>query len=106
MLVDKALFIPLFQKLPFISESTFTRFNWRGWEFVDKYRIHEEVGDVFMMVTPGKLWLHLCNPEALAEILKKEEKFPRPMEIFAMTKVFGENLTTVSKIMTHETSNP
>jgi hypothetical protein len=53
------------------------------------------VGDVFMMVTPGKLWIHLCNPEALANVLRKEEKLPRAMEIFEMTKVFGDNLTTV-----------
>lgn len=94
MVVDKKIFIPIFEKLPFGSGS-FTRFNWRGWEFSDKYRAHEEMGDVFMIATPGRNWIHLCNPEALAEVLRKEKDFPRPMEIFAMTKVFGDNLTTV-----------
>ena len=94
MVVDKKIFIPIFEKLPFGSGS-FTRFNWRGWEFVDKYRAHEEMGDVFMIVTPGRNWIHLCNPEALTEVLRKERDFPRPMEIFEMTKVFGDNLSTV-----------
>lgn len=94
MVVDKKFFIPLFQKLPFGSGS-FTRFNWRGWEFGDKYRAHEEMGDIFMVVTPGRNWVHLCNPEALTEVLKKEYNFPRPMELFEMTKVFGDNLSTV-----------
>ncbi|KAF1952258.1 cytochrome P450 [Byssothecium circinans] len=93
MLVDKRFFIPLFEKLPFGSGS-FTRFNWRGWEFADKYRVHEEIGDIFIMVTPGRVWVHLCDPEALAEVLRKDKEFPRPLEIFEMTKVFGENLST------------
>ncbi|KAJ4286037.1 hypothetical protein N0V90_013384 [Kalmusia sp. IMI 367209] len=93
MVLDKRVFIPLFEKLPF-GPGTFTRFNWRGWEFADKYRAHEEMGDVFLMVTPGRLWIHLCNPEALTEVLRKEKEFPRPLEIFEMTKVFGDNLST------------
>lgn len=94
MVLDKRFFIPLFEKLPFGPDS-FTRFNWRGCEFADKYRAHEEMGDVFMMVTPGRLCVHLCDPEALNEVLRKEKEFPRPLEIFEMTKVFGDNLSTV-----------
>jgi len=94
MVLDKRVFIPLFEKLPF-GPGTFTRYNWRGWEFADKYRAHEEMGDVFLMATPGRLWIHLCNPEALADVLRKDKEFPRPLEIFEMTKVFGDNLSTV-----------
>ncbi|KAH8704634.1 cytochrome P450 [Phaeosphaeriaceae sp. PMI808] len=95
MLVDKRIFVPLFEKLP-IGSGSFTRFNWRGWEFADKYRAHKEMGDIFMMVTPGRLWVHLCNPEALSEVLRKDKDFPRPLEIFEMTKVFGDNLSTAN----------
>ncbi|OAL45508.1 putative cytochrome P450 [Pyrenochaeta sp. DS3sAY3a] len=93
MLVDKKIFVPLFAYFP-IGTGSFTRFNWRGWEFADKYQVHEELGDIFMMVTPGRLWVHLCNPEALSEVLRKEKDFPRPLEIFEMTKVFGDNVST------------
>lgn len=34
--------IPFLKKLPF-GNGTFTQFNWRGWEFADKYRAHEEM---------------------------------------------------------------
>jgi hypothetical protein len=94
MVVGKSVFIPLFEKLPF-GTGSFTRFNWRGWEFGDKYHAHQEIGDIFMVVTPGRNWVHLCDPEALSEVLKKEHQYPRPMEIFEMTKVFGDNLSTV-----------
>lgn len=53
-------------------------------------------GDVVMMVTPGRLLIHLCGPEALAEVLRNDKEFPRPLEIFEMTKVFGDNLSTVN----------
>ncbi|PSN65279.1 cytochrome P450 [Corynespora cassiicola Philippines] len=66
----------------------------RRWEFADKYRVHEEVGDVFVMVTPARIWVHLCNPEALAKVLRKEKEFPTPLKIFEMTKVFDDNLST------------
>jgi hypothetical protein len=98
MILDKRFIVPLFEKLPF-GPGTFTRFNWRGWEFADKYRAHEEMGDVFLMVTSGRLWIHLCNPEALVEVLRKDKEFPRPLEIFEMTKVFGDNLSTVRSLI-------
>jgi hypothetical protein len=81
MAVDKRFFIPLFERLPFGS-GNFTRFNWRGWEFQDKFRSHAEMGDVFMVVTPGRNWLYVCNAEALTEIFQRRADFPRPLEIF------------------------
>lgn len=81
MAVDKRFFIPLFQRVPF-GTGTFTRFNWRGWEFADKYKSHMEMGDVFMIVTPGRNWLYVCDPQALADIFQRRSDFPRPLEIF------------------------
>jgi len=81
MVVDKKLFIPIFEKSPF-GTGSFTRFNWHGWEFADKYRAHEEMGDPFMVVTPGRNWPYVCEPEALVEIFQRRSDFPRPREIF------------------------
>lgn len=67
MTVDKGVFIPPSEKLPFGPE-TFARFNRRGLEFADKYHAHKEMGEVVLTVTPGQIWIHLCNPEALAEV--------------------------------------
>lgn len=83
MLVDKKIFIPLFKRFPFGSGS-FTRYNWRGWEFEDKNRSHLELGDVFVLVTPGRNWLYLCNAEALLDVFQRRADFPRPLELFGM----------------------
>ena len=79
MIVDKT-FIPLFKSLPFGS-GTFTRYNWRGWEFEDKNKSHLELGDVFIAVTPGKNWLYLCNAEALLDVFHRRADFSRPLEL-------------------------
>ena len=110
MIVDKKIFIPLFERLPFGS-GNFTRYNWRGWEFQDKNKSHLEKGDVFVVVTPGRNWLYLCNAEALLDVFQRRADFPRPLELFGrpqlpcnsptmltwpeMVKVFGPNLSTV-----------
>lgn len=112
MIVDKKFFIPLFQRLPFGS-GTFTRYNWRGWEFADKNKSHLEMGDVFVVVTPGRNWLYLCNAEALVDVFQRRADFPRPLELFGMSylskgqllliliemvNIFGLNLSTVSLV--------
>ena len=73
-------FIRLFKKSPF-GNGRFTRFNWRGWEIQDRYRTHQELGDAFVFVTPGKNWLQLCNAEALADVFQRREDFVRPIEM-------------------------
>lgn len=83
MVVDKKIFIPIFERFPFGS-GNFTRYNWRGWEFTDKYRSHMEMGDVFMLVTPGRNWLYLCNAESLVDVFQRRSDFPRPLEIFGI----------------------
>ncbi|KAF2746361.1 cytochrome P450 [Sporormia fimetaria CBS 119925] len=92
MIVDK-VFVPLFKKIPF-GTGSFTRYNWRGWEFEDKFRSHEELGGAFVLVTPGRNWLYVCDPVALADIFQRRADFPRPLEIYEMTNVFGPNLST------------
>ena len=81
MIVDKKIFIPLFKRLPF-GPGAFTRYNWRGWEFEDKNRSYLELGDIFVVVTPGRNWVYLCNAEALLEMFHRRTDFPRPLELF------------------------
>lgn len=81
MIVDKSVFIPLFERLPF-GTGSFTRYNWRGWEFKEKARSHLEMGDAFVIVTPGRNWFYLCNAEALIDVFHRRDDFPRPLELF------------------------
>ncbi len=83
--------IPIFKCIPFGS-GTFTRYCHRGWEFYDRNRTHLELGDVFMIVTPRKNILYICNAEALAEVIERRNEFQRPLEVLrkAMTILFPE----------------
>ncbi len=77
------LIIPFFKYLPF-GTGNFTRYNWRRWEIQDRFRAHEELGDAFVFVTPGKNWVQVCNADTLADIFQRREDFVRPTEILGM----------------------
>lgn len=79
MLVDK-FFIPILKLLPFGS-GNFTRYQRLGWEFEDRSKTHEELGDAYMAVTPGKNWLYICDHEAISDLLLRRNEFKRPLEI-------------------------
>ncbi|KAL8798471.1 MAG: hypothetical protein Q9200_007767, partial [Gallowayella weberi] len=81
------------RRIPFGS-GTFTRFNWRGWEIWDRYRAHHELGDAIFFVTPGKNYLQLCDAEAVSDIFRRREDFPRPPESTEMLNIFGPNVGT------------
>lgn len=78
MIIDKKV-VQLFRHVPFGSGS-FTRFNWRGWEILDRYKAHEQLGNALLFVTPGRNYLQLCDSEAVADIFQRRQDFPRPLE--------------------------
>lgn len=53
-LLDRKI-LSLVKRLPgFLGKNSFTRYNYRTWELHDRYETHHEVGDVFIIVTPGR----------------------------------------------------
>ncbi|PQE25468.1 Cytochrome P450 protein [Rutstroemia sp. NJR-2017a BBW] len=70
------------------------RYSRPGWEFKDKYRMHEELGDAVIQVSAGHNWLYVCNAEAVNEIFKRKEDFDRPPDLLAVLAVFGPNIST------------
>jgi len=85
--------IPLFRYLHWEFEN-FVRFQWRGWEIKDRYQAHQELSGAFVFVTPGSIWLQLCNAEAVADAFARKGDFLRPVEMLAMLNVFGLNNAT------------
>jgi hypothetical protein len=63
--------------LPF-SKNSFTRYNWRGWEIEDRYQSHQEMGDIWVLVTPFKNWIYINDPETLMSIYRRPADFPHP----------------------------
>ncbi|KAI7775546.1 hypothetical protein LA080_006695 [Diaporthe eres] len=51
--------------------------------------------DVFMMVTPGRNWLYIANPDSLMDMFRRRSEFPQCIELTEVLNVFGTNLGTV-----------
>ena len=81
IVVDKKIFISLVERFPYGSGS-FTRYKWRGWDFQDRIKSHLEMGGAFVVVTPGRNWLYLCNAEALLDVIQTRIDFPSPLELY------------------------
>lgn len=52
----------------------------RGWHFKDKADAHLEFGPAYALVTPRRIMLHLCDPEAIHQVFTRRHDFPRPAE--------------------------
>ncbi|GAP88758.1 putative cytochrome P450 [Rosellinia necatrix] len=91
-LADRGI-LGLLRRLPF-GDNSFTRYNWRGWEVEDRYKSHQEMGDMWVLVTPLKNWVYVNDPGALMSIFKRGPEFPRPVFVNEILNVFGPNIST------------
>ncbi|AEO62510.1 uncharacterized protein THITE_2106743 [Thermothielavioides terrestris NRRL 8126] len=94
MLVDRGVLSFLSRRFPFLRDTSFTRYNWRGWEVKDRYRSHHEMGDIWVLVTPFKNWVYINDPEALIALFRRGSDFPHPVFITELLNVFGPNIST------------
>ena len=72
--------LPIVRILPF-GIGAWTRYNRRGWLFYDKFRMHADLGDAWLHVTPGTLTLYLGNASACQEVYARKDDFTRPTHI-------------------------
>lgn len=104
-LLDRKV-LSLVQKFPgFLGNNSFTRYNYRTWELHDRYETHHEVGDVFIMVIPGRNWLYIADPDLIMEVFRRRTDFPQCIELTEILNVFGRNLGTVRLIQSGSTEN-
>lgn len=81
LLVDKQV-TGLVRKLPgVLGRNNFTRFNYRGWHEHDGLLAHEEMGQVFALVSPSHIWVYVADPVALMDLYRRGTDFPRWVEI-------------------------
>ncbi|RFU74766.1 cytochrome p450 [Trichoderma arundinaceum] len=92
MLIGKSV-VHYFRRI--FGESTFTRYNWLGWELHDRYYSHHELGDVFMLATPGRNWLYVGHPDIAMDIVRRRDDFPRCVELTQILDVFGPSVGSV-----------
>ncbi|KAF1949006.1 cytochrome P450 [Byssothecium circinans] len=74
----------------------FTRFYSLGWAANDRYRVHLELGDVFMLVTPGGNRLYVSDPVVALNIMKRRRDFGRDIKMMQFLSVYGENVFTAA----------
>lgn len=72
----------LIKWLPF-GWGTFLRCTYMGWQFGEKYALHEQFGDAFMLVTPSTNELVLADPDATTEVLGHRKEFPKPTVVYS-----------------------
>lgn len=59
-----------------------------GWQFEDKYGLHEQFGDAFILVTPSANELVLADPHATTEVLGHRKEFTKPAIMYSTAYTF------------------
>lgn len=81
LVVDRKV-LSLVRRLPFgLGDNSFTRYNFRGWEVPDRYFSHHEMGDAYILVSPGNIWLYLADPDVVSDVLRRGNEFPRETSV-------------------------
>lgn len=80
--ISQKLFLPLLKRLPF-GLGRFTRYNMRGWVYDDKYKMHAELGDAWINVTPGENMLFIADPDAAIDIFSRRKDFVKPLRLYS-----------------------
>lgn len=80
--ISQKLFLPLITHLPF-GLGAFTRYNVRGWVYYDKYKMHAELGDAWINVTPGENMLFIADPDAANDVFSRRKDFVKPLRLYS-----------------------
>ena len=71
------------KRLPF-GLGTWARCTYMGWSFQDKYALHDELGPIFTIVTPGGNEITVADPEVVDKIFAKRKEFIKPAAMYGM----------------------
>lgn len=73
----------------------YARFMIKDWHYEDKGRTHEELGSVFLVVSPGGLVCYIADPDAALSVLTRRKAFVKPRSKMSMsygrTEFHGSN---------------
>jgi hypothetical protein len=73
----------LLDRLP-VGLGAFGRYARRDFHFLDKASTHRELGEVFALVTPCEIFLHICDPNGIIDILQRGRDFVRPIQLYSV----------------------
>jgi hypothetical protein len=94
LVIDRPV-LSLVKCLPFgLGNNSFTRYNYRGWEVPDRYFSHHEMGDAYVLVSPGNIWLYIADPDAVVDTLRRANEFPRETSVTGEFRALKRPTTT------------
>jgi len=82
-LVLQRTVVPLLGRLPF-NLCRWTKFNRYGWIFEDKFKIHQDLGKIFVHVTPAGNELQVADAAVCDQILFRRKDFVKPIKLLGM----------------------
>ena len=73
--------ILLLKHLP-LGLGTWARCTVMGWTFQDKHALHDQLGPIFVIVTPAGNELSVADPQAAHAILSRRKEFIKPAVMY------------------------
>lgn len=55
-----------------------------AWMFHDNFAIHEELGKIFVLVTPSVNQLIIADPEVAYSVMQRRKEFIKPIAMYSM----------------------
>ncbi|KAH7000343.1 cytochrome P450 monooxygenase-like protein [Ilyonectria destructans] len=82
------------------GQNRLLRYGWLGFDFKEKARVHLEMGDAFVIVTPGKNYVYLADSVAINHVFQTERRgdYVQPHEAVDMLSIFGPSISTAEGI--------
>jgi len=84
----------LLKHLP-LGLGQWVRCTFMGWTFNDKYALHDELGDLFVVVSPGAIEVMVADPQTAHAVLARRKDYIKPAVMYEQLNVFGPNLNSV-----------
>jgi cytochrome P450 len=56
--------------------------------------MREALGEVYLIVSPGQLYMSCSNAEANIQLTGRRQDFLKPVEIYAIVDIFGPSILT------------
>lgn len=81
-IILQSWFLPLLERFPF-GNGTFTRYCRWGFEFPDKAKTYQELGDTWILCTPESNWVYTCDADAVKDLFSRRTDFVRPLRIYS-----------------------
>lgn len=87
--------VPILERIPF-GITNFLRYSIRGWNFNDRYYLHEKHGGAFIVVSPDVTQVVVADATAAEDIFFRRKDFVKAHNLYKPLEIFGRNVNTVN----------